>query len=94
MAAFQGPSDTQGNVKVQLQARLPRKMTIPARFLIPISPFKKLVGEKAVVVFGDEVGSEVEVKEADGDDWAVLLLASTTHTFYPRRYLAALPIIR
>jgi hypothetical protein len=94
MAAFQGLSNIEGSVKVQLQARVPKKIDIPACFLAPVAPFKKVVGAKAIVIFGDAIGSEVEVKSVDGDYWTVLDPASDTESVYPRRYLAALPIIR
>lgn len=94
LAAFQGPSDTEGNVRVQLQARVPKMVDIPARFLAPVTPFKKVVGGKAIVIFGEDVGSEVEVMRVDNDDWMVLNTTSATYSLCPHRYLAALPFIR
>jgi hypothetical protein len=94
MAAFLGPGITESSVTVKLQASFPKKMDVPARFLYPITPYKKRVGETAIVVLGDDVGAEVEVKNVEGDSWVVLNLATNALSQYPPLSLAALPIIR
>lgn len=93
LAAFRGPSETEGTVKVKLQARLPKIMDIPAHLLIPVKPFKKIVGGNAIVIFGELIGSEVEVTRAGDDDWMILDTTSGTRLLYPSCYLAAPPII-
>jgi hypothetical protein len=95
IAAYKGPGVKVGDVKVQIQGRLPKKMDIPARFITPISPYKQKVGEIAIVVIGDDVGEEVKVKNVDDDDsWEVRIVRTRTRVRYPPLNLAALPLIR
>jgi hypothetical protein len=89
-AAFRGPADTEGNVKVHLQLRVARTIEIPARFLVPIKPVKEVDVKKAVLIFGEDVGSEVEVTNTEDDDWTVWNLSTSSFIVCSSNHLAAL----
>jgi hypothetical protein len=93
--AFRGPADTAGMVKVHLKVRRPQTIEIPAQFVNPVIPIKDTGTKKAIVIFGDNIGSEVEVKNAKApdDEWTVWNLASSSFFVCSCNHLAALPLI-
>jgi hypothetical protein len=91
-AAFRGPGEP-GMARIHLQLRLPRTIEIPTKFVVPIKPFKKVVGGKAIVIFGENIGSEVVVKSMEGSDWTVWDPLTSSLSICSSDHLAALPLI-
>jgi hypothetical protein len=77
-------------VKVHLQLRVARTIEIPARFLVLIKPVKEVDVKKAVLIFGEDVGSEVEVTNTEDDDWTVWNLSTSSFIVCSSNHLAAL----
>jgi hypothetical protein len=94
MVAFDGPGDAPGTVKVLTQSRNPKHIEIPARFLMPVKPYRNVIGSKAFIIFGEEVGAEVEVRSTEGDEWFVSVSSGARFLFCRPTYIAGEPIFR
>jgi len=91
-AAFRGPGDKGDNVKVQLQTHIPRTIEIPPQFLVPIKPIHEANVRKAIIIFGVNVGSEVELKDTElGGEWTVWNLETSSFSLVSSANLAAFP---
>ena len=76
----------EGTVRILTSGRQKKTMDIS---MAHVKPFCPSLGGKAVVVFGDNVGEEVEVQKAEGTEWIVLSSRSSEHYVVPYRWLCA-----
>jgi hypothetical protein len=88
IVGFAGFADTADMVKVRMDLRHHRSVNIPARYLIPFA--RGLSKDSHLIVYGPGIGTEVNVRSKDGDDWLVSNDVLSTIFLCPSLYLATL----
>jgi hypothetical protein len=67
------PSREEGYVRVIGCDRMKKIRDIP---ILQVSPKRPTLGEKAVIIFGPDIGVEGVVQVADGDEWTLVTSSS------------------